>query len=140
MFYQPDIKLPKSLKTSKSVVSPNKINTLLCAALYCFPVLIVTQFLSIMYFTNSASPFSFIISIPNLRFVRVINCPNRIMNGLYILQSLTDSNLLQSAHELNPFSIQHGLTLQTLYPMAHFGVSPLHPSHCPFVYFGQAPQ
>ncbi len=65
--------------------------------------------------------FSFIISIPNLRFVRVINCPNRIMNGLYNLQSLTESYLLQSAHELNPFSMQHGLTWQALYPTAHFG-------------------
>jgi hypothetical protein len=46
---------------------------LLWASLYCFPFLIVTQFLSIIYFTNSDSPFSCIISIPFLRFVRVIN-------------------------------------------------------------------
>ncbi|MBU1579327.1 MAG: hypothetical protein KJ754_07850, partial [Bacteroidetes bacterium] len=83
---------------------------LLRAAHYCFTVLIVTQFLSIMYFTKSDSPFSFIISIPNLRFVRVINCPNRIMNGLNNLQSLTDTYLSQSAQVLNPFSVQHGLT------------------------------
>jgi len=81
--------------------------TRLCAAHYCLPAFIVTQFLSAMYFTNSVSPFSFIISIPNLRFVRVINCPNRIMKGLYNLQSLTESNLSQSAHELYPFSMQH---------------------------------
>lgn len=50
--------------------------------LYYFPIFIVTQFLSIIYFTNSVSPFSLIISIPNFRLVRVINCPNLIISGL----------------------------------------------------------
>jgi len=71
-----------------------------------------------MNFANSDSPDSLIISTPKLLFVRAINCPNRIINGLYNLQSLTDSNLLQFAHESYPLSLQQGLSRQALYPKA----------------------
>lgn len=84
----------------RNIVEINLDNPIYCVPRIIDPDFIVTQFLSIMYFTNSFSPFSFINPMPNLRFVRVINCPNRIMFGLYNLQFFTEVNLLQSAHEL----------------------------------------
>src|ERR1035437_1330686 len=85
---------------------------MLCAGLY-YLFLIVTYFLSIIKFINPVIPFSFIISIPFLRFVRVINLDTNTIH-------FNPSNvLLYQTHLL----LLHNILLKNMYSLPDNGIN-----------------